>query len=88
MIIIEIHRQLIFFNFGILATPEQERSEMKKRKLVQEITEKVYTLDKGPNFTTSIQKVSYTVAIRPVVSYSYDRLVGVTVVAWGCVGFS
>jgi len=36
--------------------PDKERSEMKKRKLVQEITEKVYTLDKGPNFTTSIQK--------------------------------
>ncbi|XP_023335053.1 phenylalanine--tRNA ligase alpha subunit isoform X2 [Eurytemora carolleeae] len=35
---------------------EKEKVELKKRKLVQEITEKIYILEKGSNFTTSITK--------------------------------
>jgi len=36
--------------------PEKEKAEYKKRKLVQEVTEKIYTLKKGPNFSTTISK--------------------------------
>jgi len=36
--------------------PEKEKVEYKKRKLVQEVTEKIYTLRKGPNFSTTISK--------------------------------
>jgi phenylalanyl-tRNA synthetase alpha chain len=35
---------------------EKERAEYKKRKLVQEVTEKIYSLKKGPNFSTTISK--------------------------------
>ena len=41
------------------AVAEKEKVELKKRKLVQEITEKIYILEKGSNFTTSITKVIY-----------------------------
>ena len=46
---------------------EKERTEMRKRKLVHEIIEKVYTLVKGPNFTTSIQKVRFIKMITVVI---------------------
>merc|ERR1712129_182247 len=36
--------------------PEKEKVEYKKRKLVQEVTEKIYTLNKGSNFSTTISK--------------------------------
>merc|ERR1711892_239178 len=36
--------------------PEKEKVEYKKRKLVQEVTEKIYTLNKGSNFSTTIFK--------------------------------
>jgi len=41
---------------GGTSVPEKEKTELKKRKLVQEITEKVYTLNKGANFSTEIPK--------------------------------
>jgi len=35
---------------------EKAKSEYKKRKLLQEVTEKIYNLSKGPKFTTTIEK--------------------------------
>jgi phenylalanyl-tRNA synthetase alpha chain len=39
---------------GVLDAGEKERAEFKKRKLVTEITEKIYTLSKGPAFALTI----------------------------------
>jgi len=36
--------------------PEKEKGEYKKRKLLQEVTEKIYIVTKGPNFSTTILK--------------------------------
>ena len=44
---------------------EKEKVELKKRKLVQEITEKIYILEKGSNFTTSITKVITKASTKP-----------------------
>ena len=44
---------------------EKEKVELKKRKLVQEITEKIYILEKGSNFTTSITKVITKASSEP-----------------------
>jgi len=38
------------------SVPSNEKAELKKRKLAQEITEKVYILEKGANFSTSVTK--------------------------------
>ena len=43
--------------------PEKEKVELKKRKLVQEITEKIYILERGTQFTTSITKVRFLIII-------------------------
>jgi len=41
---------------GGSSVPEKEKADLKKRKLVQEMVEKVYILEKGENFSTSITK--------------------------------
>jgi len=37
--------------------PDKVKTDYKKRKLVEEITEKVYEIKRGPNFSTTIKKV-------------------------------
>ena len=36
--------------------PDKERAEYKKRKMLQEVTEKIYILAKGAKFGTTVQK--------------------------------
>lgn len=38
------------------SVPEKDRTEYKKRKLVQEVIEKIYVIERGPNFTTAIER--------------------------------
>jgi phenylalanyl-tRNA synthetase alpha chain len=38
------------------SVPEKDRGEYKKRKLVQEVIEKIYVIERGTGFTTSIER--------------------------------
>jgi len=51
--------------------PEKEKMELKKRKLAQEIVEKVYTVAKGPNFTTNVTKDETNLTAEMIASGSW-----------------
>jgi len=51
--------------------PDKEKSELKKRKLMQEITDKIYILQKGANFSTSITKAETDLTAEMISSGSW-----------------
>jgi len=51
-----VKEQLNLLLSGDSSLSDKDKSELKKRKLVSEVTEKIYTLSKGPAFSTRISK--------------------------------
>ena len=47
------------------------KNDYKKRKLVEEVTEKIYVLRKGPNFSTSIKKIPTELTAEMIQSGSW-----------------
>ena len=47
------------------------KTDYKKRKLVEEVTEKIYVLRKGPNFSTSIKKIPTELTAEMIQSGSW-----------------
>lgn len=64
-------RCLLSGNFE--AVPEKERMECKKRKLVTEVTEKVYKLSKGPAFATTISRAETELTPEMISSGSWKE---------------
>lgn len=59
---------------GDLASlPEKEKAEYRKRKLVTEVTEKIYTLTKGPAFATVISKAEVDITPEMISSGSWKE---------------
>lgn len=64
---------LVEIKSGGANLPEKEKMELKKRKLVQEIVEKVYTVSKGPNFSTNITKDETNLTAEMIASGSWKE---------------
>ena len=52
---------------------EALKTEYKKRKLVEEVTEKIYILSKGPEFSTSIKKIPTELTAEMIQSGSWKN---------------
>jgi len=52
---------------------EKLKSDYKKRKLVEEVTEKIYNITKGENFSTTIQKIPTEITPEMIQSGSWKK---------------
>ncbi|KAM8825494.1 phenylalanine--tRNA ligase alpha subunit [Synchiropus picturatus] len=52
----QVREKLLLVQSGNSSLDEKEKNELKKRKLLSEVTVKTYRLTKGPSFSTSVTK--------------------------------
>jgi len=55
------------------AVEEKVKAELKKRKLLEEITEKIYMIKKGPNFSTTVEKIPSEITPEMIQSGSWKK---------------
>ena len=55
------------------AIEEKVKAELKKRKLLEEITEKIYMIKKGPNFSTTVEKIPSEITPEMIQSGSWKK---------------
>ena len=65
---------LEYFNILDESVTEKEKSELKKRKLVQELVVKSYTLSKGGKFKTKIEKAETDLTPEMLASGSWKTI--------------
>ena len=53
---------------------EKLKNDLKKRKLLEEVTEKIYRIRKGENFSTTIQKVPSDITPEMIQSGSWKDI--------------
>ena len=76
---VEKIEDLVQKNLGLIkqgkgdSIDDKVKSDYKKRKLVEEITEKIYHLKKGDNFSTSIEKVPTEITPEMIQSGSWKQ---------------
>ena len=55
------------------AIEEKVKAELKKRKLLEEVTEKIYMIKKGPNFSTTVEKIPSEITPEMIQSGSWKK---------------
>ena len=55
------------------AVEDKVKAELKKRKLLEEVTEKIYMIKKGPNFSTTVEKIPSEITPEMIQSGSWKK---------------
>ena len=55
------------------AIEEKVKAELKKRKLLEEVTEKIYMIKKGPNFSTTVEKIPSEITPEMIQTGSWKK---------------